>query len=332
MILKKDTTKKSYFPPVWRVVLSSVLGLCLFLAPSTVNAYEFLLGTGKTGTFSHFTGRMLCRTINQQLPDAKCSTQVADDEVDSLTNLQSGSLDLAIINSNVLDGAVNKSGMFQFLDINYENLTILTPLYDRPVGIIVRADAGIANLNDLKGKRVNGGAPGSVERRSMELIMKAKGWSVDDFALFEELPTSQSQDTLAFCQGTVQAMLNIGVHPTLSIHNLLKNCKAKLLDIDDDAIGKFVAKHPSYWKTEINSESYPGPENRVQTFGTRAILVASSAIDQETAYAIVKAIYDNQKRLQRNHPALSLYPIQEARKGIEGLLLHKGAEQFFAAQ
>jgi TRAP-type uncharacterized transport system substrate-binding protein len=61
-------------------------------------------------------------------------------------------------------------------------------------------------------------------------------------------------------------------------------------------------------------------------------LVASSAIDQETAYAIVKAIYDNQKRLQRNHPALSLYPVQEARKGIEGLLLHKGAEHFFAAQ
>ncbi len=332
MILKKDITEKACFPSVWCVVLSSVLGLLLFLAPLTVNAYELLLGTGKSGTFSHFSGRMLCRTISQQLPDVTCSLQVAEDEVDNLTDLQSGFVDLAIVNSNVLVDAVNKSGMFQFLDINYENLTILTPLYDRPVGIIVRADAGIANLNDLKGKRVNGGAPGSVERRSMELIMKAKGWSVDDFALFEELPTSQSQDTLAFCQGTVQAMLNVGVHPTLSIHNLLKKCKAQLLDINDDDIDKLVANRPSYWQTEINSESYPGPESRVQTFGTRAILVASSAIDQETASAIVKAIYDNQKRLQRNHPALSLYPVQEARKGIESLQLHKGAEQFFATQ
>ena len=332
MSRKKDTTKKSYFPSVWRVILSSALGLSLCLAPLTVNAYEFLLGTGEVGTFSHFSGRMLCRTISQQLPDTRCSTQVAEDEVDSLTNLQSGSLDLAIINSNVLDAAVTKSGMFQFLDINYENLAILTPLYDRPIGLVVRVDAGITTLKDLKGKRVNGGAPGSIERRTMELMMKAKGWSVDDFTLFEELPTAQSQDTLAFCQGTVQAMLNIGVHPTLSIHKLLKNCKAQLLDIDDDAIDKFVANHPSYWKTEINSESYPGPESRVQTFGTRAILVASSTIDQETAYAIVKAIYDNQERLQDNHPALSLYPVQESRKGIEGLQLHKGAEQFFAAQ
>ncbi len=332
MALKEDITEKSYFSSVWCVVLSSVLGLLLLLAPLTVNAYELLLGTGKAGTFSHFSGRMLCRTISQQLPDVTCSTQGADDEVDNLTNLQSGSLDLAIINSKVLDGAVNKSGMFQFLDINYENLTILTPLYDRPIGIIVRADAGIATLNDLKGKRVNGGAPGSVERRAMELIMKAKGWSVDDFALFEELPTSHSQDTLAFCQGTVQAMLNVGVHPTLPIHKLLKNCKAQLLDIDDDDIDALINSRPACWKTEINSESYPGPESRVQTFGTRAILGASGAIDQETAYTIVKAIYDNQKRLQGNHPALSLYPVQEARTGIEGLQLHKGADQFFTTQ
>ncbi len=332
MVVKEVITEKSYFSSVWFVVLSSILGLSLLLAPLTVNAYELLLGTGKVGTFSHFSGRMLCRNISHQLPNVTCSTQVADNEVDNLTNLQSGSVDLAIINSNVLDGAVNKSGMFQFLDINYEDLMILTPLYDRPVGIIVRAEAEIATLNDLKGKRVNGGAPGSMERRSMGLIMKTKGWSVDDFALFEELPTSNSQDTLAFCQGTVQAMLTIGVHPTLSIHKLLKNCKAKLLDIDDDAIDKFVASHPAYWETEINSESYPGPESRIQTFGTRAILVASGAIDQETAYAIVKAIYDNQKRLQGNHPALSLYPVQESRKGIKGLQLHKGADQFFATQ
>ncbi|RLB61522.1 MAG: hypothetical protein DRH08_13810 [Deltaproteobacteria bacterium] len=166
----------------------------------------------------------------------------------------------------------------------------------------------------------------------MGLIMKAKGWSVDDFALFEELPTSHSQDTLAFCQGTVQAMLNIGVHPTLSINNLLNKCKAQLLDIDDDAIDQLVDKRAPCWKTEINPGTYSGQKNRVRTFGTRAILVASSAVHQETAYAIVKAIYDNQKRLKGNHPALSLFPVGEAQKGIEGLKLHEGAEEFFAAQ
>ena len=329
MNFKKDITAKSYSPSIWRVVVSSVLGVLCILTPLTASAYEILIGTGEVGSFSYFSGRMLCRSINRQLDDVTCTAQAADDEIDNLTNLQSGSLDLAIINSNILDAAVNKSGMFQFLDINYENIAILTPLYDRPIGILVRSNARIATLDDLKGKRINGGAPGSIERRAMELIMKAKGWSVDDFSRFEELPTSHSQDTMAFCQGTVQAMIMVGVHPSVRTQRLVENCKAVLLDINDDAIDKLIKTRAPCWKTEISATSYSKP---ARTFGTRAILVASRAIDTETGYAITKALYDNKARLQNSHPALSLYSKQEALKGLEGLQLHQGAEQFLAEE
>lgn len=329
MSFKNEITAKSYSPSLYRLAVSSVLGLLLFLAPLSASAYEILLGTGEVGSFSYFSGRMLCRTIGRQLVDVTCTVQAADEQIDNLTNLHSGSLDIAILNSNVLDAAVNKTGMFQFLDINYENLAILTPLYDRPIGILVRSNAGIATLNDLKGKRINGGAPGSIERRAMELIMKAKGWSVDDFTRFEELPTSHSQDTMAFCQGTVQAMIMIGVHPSLSTQRLVDNCKAVLLDINDDAIDTLVDNRAPCWKTEISETSY---SKAARTFGTRAILVASNAIDTQTAYAITKVLYENLERLQNSHPALSLYPKQEALKGIKGLLLHKGAEKYLMEQ
>ncbi len=329
MNFQEDFTVNSYSPSVIRVTLSLLLAGVLLLAPLSVSAYEILLGTGKAGSFSHFSGRMLCRAINKEVSGVICTVKDVDDEVDSLTNLQSGSLDLAIINSNVLDAAVNKSGQFQFLDINYDNLAILTPLYDRPIGIIVRSNAGISTLNDLKGKRINAGAPGSIERRAMGLIMKAKGWSVDDFTRFEELPTSHAQDTMAFCQGTVQAMVMIGVHPSQSANNLIENCKGVFLDINDDAIDKLVDARAPCWETEIKVASDSVP---VRTFGTRAILVASSVIDQETGYAITKALYKNRVRLQKSHPALSLYPVQESKKGIKGLQLHEGAEQFFTEQ
>ena len=52
----------------------------------------------------------------------------------------------------------------------------------------------------------------------------------------------------------------------------------------------------------------------------------------EKAVKDVKAIYDNQKRLKGNHPALSLFPVGEAQKGIEGLKLHEGAEEYFATR
>jgi len=327
MSFKNTITAKSYSPSVSRVTIISILGIVLFLAPVSVCAYEILLGTDAVGSFSHFSGRMICRTINRQLDDVTCVVQVADDEIDNLSNLQNGSLDFAIINSNVLNAAVNKTGIFQFLDINYENLAILTPLYDRPIGLIVRSNAGISTLNDLVGKRINGGAPGSTERRAMELIMKAKGWPVEVFERFEELPTSQSQDTMAFCQGTVQAMITIGVHPSLSTQRLIENCKAVFLDINDDAIDKLVNSRASCWKTVISATPY---SKLARTFGTRAMLVTSNVIDKATGYAITKVLYENKARLKNSHPALSLYPVLEAKKGIKGIQLHVGAEQFFS--
>jgi len=326
MNLQKKCVVTFYAPAVFRKRLSLFFAIVLLLTPSYASAYDLFLGTGEVGSFSYFSGRMLCRTINKEIPDIHCSVQATEDDIDNLTNLQAGSLDLAIINSNILDGAVNKSGQFQFLDINYSNLSILTPLYARPIGIMVQSNAGISSLNDLKGKRINAGAPGSIERRAMELILKAKGWSARDFKRFEELPTSQAQDTMAFCQGTVQAMITVGVHPSKTTRRLIENCKGVVLDINDDAIDDLVDSRASCWNTEIKvaSDSIPA-----RTFGTRAILVASSGIDKKTGYAITKALYKNIPRLQKSHPALSLFPVEESRKGIKGLQLQQGAEQFF---
>ncbi len=327
MTLKKEITEKLYSSTALSIRVCLFLGVILLLAPLSANSYELLIGTGEAGSFSHFSGRMLCRTINKEVSGITCVTKAAGDEIDSMTNLQGGSLDLAIIHSNVLDAAVNKSGQFQFLDINYDSLAILTPLYDRPIGIIVHSNSGISTLDDLKGTRINGGAPGSIERSAMDLIMKAKGWSVNDFTRFEELPTSHGQGNMAFCQGNVQAMITIGVQPSRSTRRLIEDCKGVVLDIDDDAINRLVDSRAACWHTEIKvaTDSIPA-----RTFGNRAILVASSAIDKETGYAIVKAIYKNKVRLQKSHPALSLYPVQESLKGIQGLQLHQGSVMFFS--
>ncbi len=96
---------------------------------------------------------MLCRIINRRLPDITCVTRASDDDIDNITDLQNASLDLARIDSDMLDGAINRSGIFQFLDISYENLAVLTPLYDKQIDIVVRDNAGIATLDNLKGKK-----------------------------------------------------------------------------------------------------------------------------------------------------------------------------------
>jgi len=170
------------------ICLLLMVGGCLF--PFSIHAFDILLGTGVPGTFSHFTGRMLCRVINSNVDDMNCQTVSSPDDVHNLTNLRGGSLDISLVDSRMLFDAVNKTGQFGFLDISYDNLRFLAPLYDIPITLVVRDDAGVASLKDLKGKRINAGQSRSHSYQAVETILKAKNWTKSDFSLVGELPPS----------------------------------------------------------------------------------------------------------------------------------------------
>ncbi len=329
MITNKHATHNGFIRFFKRVPIVFVL-LIVTLFPFSANAFDILLGTGEAGTFSHFTGRTICRIINKHAEDMNCKTVPASDNVHNLTNLQGGSLDIGLIDSRMLHDAMNKTGYFEFLDISYDNLRALIPLYDVPVTLVVRSDAGITSLAELKGKRINAGAPRSLQHLAVDTIMKAKNWSKGDFRLVEKLTASQSQDTMAFCHGTVQAMVHIGVHPDSSLQQLFSLCKAGLVNMDDNDIEKLVNDHPAFSKINIAANTYPSYPKGVTTFGTRAVLVASEGLDEQTVYKIIDAIYSSRNRLKRAHRAIAPFFEDMAQKDDAGIKLHPGAVKYYS--
>lgn len=318
----------------WFFKRVTIVSACVIvgLSPFPANAFDILLGTRETGTFSHFTGRAICRIINRHSGDINCKTVSGSGDVHNLTNLQEGSLDIGIIDSRMLRDAVNKTGYFEFLDISYDNLRVLVPLYDVSITLVVRSDAKITSLEELRGKRINVGAPRSLQHLAFDTIMRAKKWSKGDFSLFEELPASQSQDTMALCYGTIQAMVHTGVHPDSSLQQLLRRCKADLVNMNDIDIEKLVNDHPAFTKINIAADTYASHPKGVATFGTRAMLVASADLDEQTVYKIIDAIYSNQKHLKRAHPALASFTVDLKQKSDIGIQLHPGAVKFISEQ
>lgn len=69
-------------------------------------------------------------------------------------------------------------------------------LHTEPFNIIARADSGIENVQDLAGKRVNIGNPGSGDRATMGVVMEAMGWTNDSFKLASELKGSERSQAL----------------------------------------------------------------------------------------------------------------------------------------
>jgi len=299
-------------------------------SPGMAGALELLLGTGEAGSFSHHAGRAVCRTINRNAGDLQCKTAPSSDPFDTLTNLQGGSLDMALVDSRLLHDAATKSGVFRFLDIGYENLRSLFPLYEVPAVLVARRDAGIASAGDLAGRRINAGAPGTPRRTATEALMSAKNWTKDDFNLFGELSASQNQDTMAFCHGTFEALILPGVHPDPSLRKLLELCEAVLVNMHDKDIERFIEEQPAFHKIVVPAGTYPSRATAVVTFGTRAVLTASGNLDSETAERIMEAIFGDLERLHGAHPAMKWLDKEKARDSAPGLPPHPAAVRYFS--
>ncbi len=259
-----------------RLLAPPVVWVLVVLAPSTSPAFDILMGTGEAGSFSHFTGRTICRIINKNVDDLQCTVVPADNAVFNLTNLQGGSLDISLVDSRMLSDAVAGKGTFTFFDISYDNLREMVTIYEIPMSLVVRKNAGITSLDSLKGKRVNAGAPRSSQHFVMDTIMGVKNWTNDDFSLMEELPPSLSQDTMAFCHGAIQAMVHIGVHPDPSLQQLFRRCQARLVNLNQADMDTLLMSHPAFIRTEVSANTYPLFPERVTTFGTKMKLEASS--------------------------------------------------------
>ncbi len=296
---------------------------------SEAAALELLLATGEAGTFSHFIGRGVSRTLNQHAEGLTCKVQPTPDEIHMLTNLRSGSLDIVLVDSRMVFDAFNSKGRFQFMGIRYDTLRILLPLYKVPLTLVVRKDAGIDSLNTLKGKRINIGPPGSLQRLAMETLFQVKGWKRSDFPLAGELPPSQSQDTMAFCHGTFQAMATVGVHPNALLDQLLKLCGARMVDLRDPDMDALIRTQPAYSKVKIAAGTYPSQPEAVHTIGSQGMLMVSEDLDEDLAYRILEAIHGNFPRLKSIHPALFQASFEEMGNSKLGIPLHPGAARYY---
>ena len=299
--------------------------LVLFFSP--LQAADIIVGTGSKSGVYFQAGRAICRLIKRNMEGVDCEVLETAGSVSNLDNVQVGSLEIGLVQSDIQYHAVNHSGPFQFVDRPYDNLRAVFSLYTEPFTLVARRESGIRVLDDLKGRRVNIGNPGSGQRATMEVVMQAKGWTKDDFQLVTELPASQQ--SLALCHNRIQAMIYTVGHPNRSVARAVELCDGEIAEVADPVIDELVATHPYYTHTLIPGGIYEGIHDPVKTFGVLATLVSSSDVDEELIYGIVKTLFENFDTFRRMHRVFGgLEPEKMIREGLSAPL-HKGAERYY---
>ena len=109
-----------------------------------------------------------------------------DGSIYNVNMIRSGELDMGVVQSDWQYHAYHGTSEFKEQG-PFKELRALFSVHAEPFTVIARKDSGIKRFKDLKGKRVNIGNPGSGQRATMEVVMKAMGWTMSDFSVVSEL-------------------------------------------------------------------------------------------------------------------------------------------------
>jgi TRAP transporter TAXI family solute receptor len=284
-----------------------------------------IIGTGGVTAVYYPAGGAICRVVNQKFDDIRCLVQSTGGSIDNIERLRSGDLQFGFAQSDWQYHAFH--GTDRFADAGpFEDLRAVFSLHAEPFTIVARADADITQLDDLKGKRVNIGNPGSGQRATMDVVMAAKGWTLDDFGEVRELTSVEQSEAL--CADQVDAIVMTVGHPSASIQKATTGCDGVLVEVGGVAIDRLVEANPYYRHATIPAGMYNN-EADVGTFGVAATVVSSAEIPEDVVYAVVSAVFDQLEEFRSLHPALNHLKADEMpREGIS-IPLHAGAKRYY---
>ena len=310
--------------------LLSALLLGSMTASTAVSAADqyVTIGTGGVTGVYYPTGGSICRLVNKDRAShgVRCTVESTGGSVYNINTIRAGELDLGVAQSDWQYHAYN--GTSKFSDAGaFTDLRAVFSVHPEPFTVVARADSGIRDLMDLKGKRVNIGNPGSGQRGTMEVLMDALGWDKSTFALASELKSSEQSKAL--CDNKIDAMVFTVGHPSGSIKEATTSCDSVLVNVTGSAVDGLVANNDFYRTATIPGGMYNGNPDDTVTFGVGATVVSSTAVSDHVIHSIVKGVFENFDAFKKLHPAFA--NLKKAEMISDGLSapLHDGAARYY---
>ena len=300
-------------------VLRLVLGLNFALAGVT-SAAELKLMTGPQGgawvplggQLKDMWEKALANTSVQALPGAGIA---------NVRGIEESKTDVGFGNSISTVDAVFGKPPFNKPHDNVCNLATLYPQYFQ---VVVRADAAVNSIKDLKGKAIAAQPRGNTAEEITKQLLQVNGLTYNDvrmsFVSYTDAVTQvQDGHAVAFTAGTTI--------PSSAVMDLAASREIKLIDLADQ-LNAMKKLNPGYTLNTIPKGTYPKQEKDVQVIGYATHIVASCKLPEDMIYGMTKAIAQNTQLLSAIVRDIR-GPTPNGMAEEIGVPFHSGAAKFY---
>lgn len=299
--------------------LIKTLALGLGLLTAAAQAQNYVIGTGgQSGTY-YPLGGALAKVWNENIDGFNMKVEATRASVENSIKVDKGEQLVGIAMGDTVQKAFQGDKPFK----GKLNLEVLFALYPNVVQIVVPKDSPIKSVADLKGKKVSLGAAGSGTRVSAVTILASLGIAEADMDA-QSLDYSTTADAIANGQidaGFITSSLGVG-----AITELALSRDIRILSFTSDEIAKVSEAIPAYQELDAPADIY----NNVPAFKAPAVwnvLIVNKGIDEELAYQMTKAAYENMDSVQQTVKVTTATTPANATK-LAGVPLNAGAKRY----
>ncbi len=296
------------------------------LAPAAAQQRRLSIATGGTGGVYYPLGGALANVLSKSIPGVEATAEVTSASVDNIKLIGAGKVDVAFTLADTAADGANGVGKFK------EKVPVraIAVLYANKSQWVTVEGTGVERIQDLKGRRIGTGAPGSGTETIALRILEAYGIDPDKDVKREKLSVAESVNALK--DRKIDAFFWSGGVPTAAVTDLAATpgMKIKLLD-HTDAIPAMVRKYgPLYVKGTIPAGAYPGQTKDAQVADVWNLLVVNEKMDEKLAHDIAKAVFEKKPDLAAVHAEGKNIDLARQYEIGSPVPFHPGAVRFFS--
>jgi TRAP transporter TAXI family solute receptor len=312
-------------------VLIGLVAACAALAlpAAAQEKVELSIATGGTGGVYYPIGGGMANVLSKTIPGMAATAEVTGGSVDNLKLIGTGKPYIALSMTDAALDAYKGEDKFKGGKVNVRTLMIL---YPNRMHVVTVEGTKISSMKDLKGKRVSTGSPGSATEVMAFRLIEAAGLDKDKDMKRERLGVAESVNAIK--DKKIDAFFWVGGLPTAGVTDLAATPGVKIKLIDHANLVPAMNKKYGnlYVQDSIPKETYSGMTADNKQATVMNILVCNANLSDQTAYNIVKTIFDKRAALIAVHKESANFKLENQTAAASPIPWHPGAIKYFAEQ
>jgi TRAP transporter TAXI family solute receptor len=306
--------------------LCAASALAVAAAAPAGEAVNLSIATGGTGGVYYPLGGGIANVLSKAIPGVAATAEVTGGSVDNMRLIGTGKPYIALTQADAALDALRGEDKFKGKPVPVRTLAVA---YPNRMHVVTVEGTGVNKIDDLKGKRVSTGSPGSATEVFAFRVIEAAGMHHDKDMRRERLGVAESVNALK--DRKIDAFFWVGGLPTAAVTDLgaTPGVKIKLVDIAH-LVPAMTKKYGNiYIQDVIPKGTYPGQTTDNPQATVQNLIVANENMSEQLAYNITKAVFDHQKDLIAVHKEAANITIPNQKEANSAIPWHPGALKYY---